>query len=208
MLVPLRSIFFPNREKQADILRTLEQQLKFVRFRQELFEKEAVSLAERLVNGQISLAEWQLQRKEQIKMLHGTCAIAAKGGNKAAMTPHDWGIVGAQCKKQYKFANDFAKAVQEKAEQGKLTLAGVGHRSGQYANSGMATFYQIRTEVAEEEGQTEVRWLTSPVENCAECVELRDMGWMPLAEFEQLGQMPADGSRLCGPGCACFLEYR
>jgi len=208
MRIPFASIFKSVR-KQAPALRTLEQQVKFVRFRQELFRQDASALAERLLRGEISLADWQRQFKEQVKLLHGTSAIAAKGGKKAAMTQHDWGIVGAQCKKQYKYANDFARAVQEKAEAGKLTLEGVSHRMGLYANSGTDTFYQIRTEWAEdEEGATEVRWLLSPVENCRECVELHDLGWISLGEFGQIGQYPGDGSRLCGPNCACSLDYR
>jgi len=154
----------------------------------------------------ISLADWQREMKLLIKDLHVTCAVAAKGGDWRAMTPRDWGRVGAECRKQYKFLARFAQDIFKRAQEGKPLTSAIAARARLYAGAARATFSRIEQLVEKALGRTEVRWVTDPlVESCPDCLELEARGWMPI---EELTQFPGDGSTQCDGNCHCHLEYR
>ena len=64
-------------------------------------------LANQLRNREISLADWQLQMRAEIRNMHNAAAMVAKGGRNQ-MTFADWGRVGQRLRFQYGKLDDWA----------------------------------------------------------------------------------------------------
>ena len=191
--------------EQLPALRTVAQRIKLLRLRQDLFRREVEILAQRLVERSISLANWQAQMAVAIKDLHITAAVIAKGGDWGLMTQADWGYVGSQCKKQYRFLHGFAQDILARVEAGKDLTTAIHVRAKMYGGAGSETLFRFIQMEAEAEGKTEVSWNLTPAEHCDDCLTLGAVGWIPLAK---LSQFPGDGTTQCLTNCKCYLDYR
>ena len=186
-------------EKQVvPILRTLAQQQKFVTMRREMFREEVTRLSARLREGDISLSRWQRAMKDEIKSLHGHCAVAAKGGDWDAMTKSDWGRVGRKCRDQYRFLGDFARDVEGKVAGGWEMTTAVDARARLYGGAGRDTYYATLGQQGEM-----VRWVRNLSDSCPDCIELEAMGWMPYGELRTF----PSGDVACDGNCGCELEF-
>ena len=127
--------------EQLPALRTTASKRALVDLRAALFRRDAALLAGRLRAGELSLANWQREMKWMVKDLQVTSAVAANGGNWGAMTPAEWGYVGADCKKQYRFLARFAQDIAERAEKGLELTTAVDTRAKLYGGAGNKTFH-------------------------------------------------------------------
>ena len=98
-------------------------------------------LSERLMDGDISLAQWQTGMLQQIKVANVAASAAANGGW-ANMTQSDWGAVGQLVKEQYQYLRNFADEIAS----GKQPLDGrLLVRTDMYGDAPRGTYEAMRT---------------------------------------------------------------
>jgi len=129
-------------------LRDPKSQLKALEMYQRGFERRTDELARRVRRGDLTAAEWELAMRDEIRDLHVAAAVIAKGGDRRALTWSDWGRVGAECKKQYRYLHGFAQTLERSAMNALtgmgdlLSQAYMSWRSNLYAGAGKASYYQ------------------------------------------------------------------
>lgn len=158
---------------------------------------EIASLGEDLRSGRITLEDWQVAMREQIKAQHLSSAALARGGF-AQMTQADYGRVGGTVASHYRYLNNFVADIKQGAPfDGTFT-----NRVRLYAEASRSTYEAAAREVADDGGATEERNILGVADHCDECISLTDDGWVPI------GTMPPPGRRQCGVNCRCRMTYR
>lgn len=154
-------------------------------------------LGEDLRAGDISLEEWQVAMREQLKSQHLSSAALARGGFDQ-MTQADYGRVGGQVASQYRYLNNFVSEIKAGLPfDGTFT-----NRVKLYSEASRTTYESTARDVADEGGASEERNILGAADHCAECVALTDDGWVPI------DTMPPPGRRECGNNCKCRMVYR
>lgn len=155
-------------------------------------------LAWKLRRGEVSLAEWQLAMREQIKAMHLTSAMVAKGGREQ-MTQADWGRAGREIRRQYEYLDRFAGQVAK----GEWPLDGrLNTRAKLYGDAARKTYEQQRRAMGIEKSLTEERRILHAQESCPDCIEYAGRGWQPI------GSLPVLGDSICRTNCKCTFEFR
>ena len=155
-------------------------------------------LTQSLVDGDLSLPEWQRAMEAQIKMVNRIGGVAARGGLDQ-MTQADWGHVGAQTKRQYQYFRNFAAEIAS----GKQKLNGTAvTRAGLYGEAGRGTYQEGKRRQAKRKGYNEERRMLGFAEHCPDCVKYAQRGWQPI------GTLPRIGDSQCRTYCKCFFTYR
>lgn len=144
-----------------------------------------------------SVDEWQTAMRMAIKDVHLYAAAVARGGW-AQMTQSDFGAVGAILRKQYAYLDRFAAEIRAGLPRDGRLLA----RMKLYVMAARTTHQRFDARERELRGDSEERNVLSAGENCAECVEQADRGWVPIGELVPVGQ------RVCLGNCLCEIEYR
>lgn len=88
---------------------------KLLEIRTQIFFDESDALAEQLYNGDITLGAWEESMKKLIREIHSSAAAIGKGGWDN-MEPEDWGRLGPEMKKQYRWLHNFAETIAEKRD--------------------------------------------------------------------------------------------
>jgi hypothetical protein len=164
-------------------------------------------VTQRLIDGGISLADWQLEMTTYIKDANIAASVSARGGW-AQMTQADWGRAGQAIRKQYDYLGNYANQIYD----GKQPLNGNALvRSQMYADASRGTFEQSRRKLEETQGgMTQERRLlaASDANNCEThgdligCKELAALNWKPI------NTLPAIGGAPCRTNCRCRFIYR
>lgn len=160
-------------------------------------ERELTALADQVRKRLITRAEWHQAMQASVKDAHLYAAALARGGW-AQMTPAAYGQVGNTLRKQYAYLARFeGELAAGLSTDGRFFL-----RVKLYARAARETFERARTQERRVLGDTEERNVLHPADHCAECVELADLGWVPI------GTLPPVGTRICGPQCKCRVVTR
>ena len=163
------------------------------------------SLSRQLANGEISISEWQLAMRNNIRVIHSQAAALAKGGW-AQMSQSDWGAVGPLSAKQYFYLQRFALQIEE----GKQKLLNVqGEINGQfmrradlYGQAGNATYHKMEDRTALQSGLTEEMRILDPLAvHCDCCID-------QAGHWEPIGTLIEIGGCTCSQKCRCDKEYR
>jgi hypothetical protein len=158
------------------------------------------TLSQQLVNGELSLADWQRGMMQQVKLSHTAAAASANGGF-AQMTQSDWGFAGSLIRKQYDYLNNFAGQIAN-GEQG---LNGqVIVRADLYGQAARGTFEAQRQRLEVSNGMEEERRILEIKDgaNCEGCIEQAELGWQPIGTLDPIG------AEECLTNCRCEFEYR
>lgn len=163
-------------------------------------QREMDTLTRRLINREITLADWQAGTRDILKASHTLYASVGRGGYKQ-MTQSDWGRVGALTRRQYEKLNGFANDI----ERGKLrTFKQISNRSGQYLKAVRVSYYVNEQRSQIEAGKTQCARILRAAESCVECI-----AWSKKQKgFVDIQEMPPIGTLLCGQFCKCYFEYR
>ena len=163
-------------------------------------------LSDQLIDGEITLAQWQLAMEREVKIGNVAAAALARGGW-AQMSPADWGWVGARIKQQYRYLDNFAREIASGRQllNGRLRV-----RADLYAGAMRGTFEESRRRYARiyKDAAEERRVLTPGAEHCEPangkpgCAELAALGW------QAVGTLPPIGAATCVTFCQCHFEYR
>jgi hypothetical protein len=119
---------------------------------QDGFKRRTDTLAERLRDGEITAAQWELAMRDEIRDLHVGTLVVAHGGDRGSITQAEWGRLGAYIKEQYKYLHGFAQTVEKSAVasltgQGEfVSLEYLSWRSNLYAGSAKASFWRGKTQ--------------------------------------------------------------
>jgi hypothetical protein len=156
-------------------------------------------LAEQFISGQISLAEWQLQMKEFIRVTHRMAALTALGGMEN-MTQAAWGYEGYLVKLQYQFLDRFASEIAANPaawRNGRLYV-----RMQLYQKAEWSTFEQMLRFYKKQDGYTEERRVLGQADHCPGCLRQAALGWRPIGTLDFIG------SEECSTNCHCVFHYR
>ena len=162
-------------------------------------------LSRRLINKDVSLPQWTLEMRSQVKDTFINEYMLARGGRNN-MTQADWGRVGAMLKKQYGYIDNFGADIKaEKVSEGQMRT-----RARMYISSGTQAFERARAEsvgapvlpaypgdsstrchsncgcswsIEEKENHWEAYWRLGPHEHCEDCLE-RSVEWAPYVVYK------------------------
>ena len=189
-------------EKEREpLLATPAARRRYMENRQSLFQVRVQDLARQYSQGKLDAGGWTQAMKKEVKLLHVSQAVAARQGDFEGMTKSDWGKVGAEVKKQYRYLRNFESDMAKRAEEGKDPAPVLEARGKLYAGAGRKTFSRFD----EPAGAQEVRWNRTVLESCPTCIELSERGWFPI---DELDQYPGDGQQICDGNCRCNLSFR
>ena len=156
------------------------------------------SATQALIDGSMSLAEWQTASMQAIKTAHLDGLALARGGWQQ-LDPVLLGWVGQRIKTQYNYLTMFAQQIAD----GRQTLGpGAVARASMYAEAARATHREAQRRQAKDRGMDEERNHLSAKESCVGCIEQTLRGWVPV------GTLVPCGSRTCLSRCKCSLSYR
>lgn len=156
------------------------------------------SAAERMLAGEISLAEWQSDLMRTVKLSHLATATIANGGQ-ARMGFPEYGRAGAAIKAQYQYARSFAQAVADGTQPLNGTLVS---RARQYGHAARSHYEQERFRLMQARPVLCRNQINSG-ESCQGCRAESAKGWVPAAEMVPIGQRSPCQSR-----CRCSIRYR
>ena len=153
----------------------------------------AKALAGQLRDRAISLADWELAMRAEIKRTHLN-AIALQRGGWANMRPADYGRAGQIIREQYGYLRNFANDIAS----GKQRLDGtLGRRMQLYIDAGRNSFYQSLHANRKPE-VTHVMSRRTARDSCRDCIEL-DGRWFRIGDPRYM--LP--GQRQCVANCQC-----
>jgi hypothetical protein len=98
-------------------------------------------LSDRLSAGEITLADWQIDMREELRRVHALQLIAGAGGDASQVTADDWLRLGPELRRQYGFLSDFGQAIQD----GSVSGGQIGARAQMYAHSARTSYWRQAT---------------------------------------------------------------
>ncbi len=170
-------------------------------------EKRIEAMTRQLADGTMSLQDWQLAMREELRRSALEQYVTGKGGDPANINQTDYLALGPELKSQYKYLSKFAAAIDKAAQDGKPLDFAV-QRAKLYARSTQAVFWKseipvqlpqyprdgstacrsnckcrLRTQREKDSDGNEVAvlvwWQLSPAEHCDDCLALARK-WNPL----------------------------
>lgn len=169
------------------------------------FEDKMRGMAAQVVDGDMSVSDFQINMREELRREYALMMIAGAGGDQSQVADDDWLRLGSQLQKQYRYLADFADQL---ASGDPRTLALAPTRAGMYARSSTAIYWYEATDVdlpaypgdgssecltqclchwdmdteEDEDGNTTAvlaTWVLDGGEHCPTCID-RAAEWNPL----------------------------
>ena len=162
----------------------------------------ADNLAARYKAGDITITDWIMETRAELKSAHIAQYVLARGGL-GNMTQADYGRIGAKLREQYGFLNDFAAKIIDNPQWSEAYIAarsqmyfeasGTSFEIGNQVSRGVLVlpqhpgdgrtqclsnckcYWDIRVQGA----NWECTWTLSPAEHCPDCLE-NAAKWAPL----------------------------
>lgn len=156
-------------------------------------------LTRKLINGEITLEEWEYWMREHIRTLHNIAGMAASGG-RDNMSPALWAFAGFLVLQQFGFLSGFARDIATNPEQWLNGRAISRMRLYLYAEWG--TMEGFINQQRQAQGYTEERRVLGQADHCPDCIAYAAQGWQPI------GTLPRIGDSVCVTNCQCIFEYR
>ncbi len=152
-----------------------------------------------LIDGSITLDQWQGSVREAIKAAHIQATIIGHGG-RDGMGSAEYGRVGQRLRQEYSYLQDFARDLLEQRSSRAMALA----RIGLYAESVRGSFWEGSSIRQEQEGYSLMRRILDPqAKHCQDCLDYAARGLVPI------GSVPLPGQRCaCRARCRCRVEYK
>jgi hypothetical protein len=153
--------------------------------------------SERMLAGDLSLAEWQAEMMRTVKLSQLAASTIAHGGT-ARMGFPEYGAAGREIRNQYDYLRTFAAQVAS----GEQPLnGGLLSRARQYGQAARVTFEREYSRDQRNRGYQMERNVLHPAEHCAVCVSESARGWVPI------GSLIPIGSRTCRANDRCTVAY-
>lgn len=151
-----------------------------------------------LVDGGITLDQWQQSVREAIKGAHIQAAIIGYGGRNQ-MGSAEYGRIGQRLRAEYAYLQGFARDLLEQRLSPAMALA----RVGLYAQSVRGSYWQGTELRKQQQGFSLMRRKLDPqAQHCDDCLSYAARGIVPI------GSVPMPGQRCaCRARCRCTVEY-
>jgi hypothetical protein len=161
-------------------------------------DSQLKDFTKRLVNGDITIDQWQGSVREALKPAHIQAAMVGVGG-KQALSQSDYGRIGQRLRSEYAYLQNFASDLLGGRISAPMALA----RIGLYAESVRGSYWEGTTIRREKEGYTLMRRiLDAQAVHCQDCIGYAARGTVPI------GAVPMPGQRCaCRSRCKCRIEY-
>lgn len=155
-------------------------------------------ITRRLVDGLITLDQWQGSIREAIKAAHLQAAIIGHGG-RAEMGSAEYGRVGQKLRQEYAYLQKFAFDLLEQRLSPALAVA----RVSLYAESIRSSFWEGSLFRKQKAGFGLMRRILDPqAEHCQDCLDYAARGLVAI------GAVPMPGQRCtCRVRCRCRVEF-
>lgn len=152
----------------------------------------------RLIDGNITIDQWQGSVREALKPAHLQATMVGVGG-KDALSQSDYGRIGQRLRAEYSYLQNFASDILAGRVSGAMALA----RVGLYAESVRGSYWEGTTIRQEKQGYSLMRRiLDSQAQHCQDCLDHAARGIAPI------GSLPMPGQRCaCRARCKCRIEY-
>lgn len=155
-------------------------------------------LSQGLINGTISLADWQLQMMQTVKSGH-LIGLALANGGWSNLDQSDYGWAGQRIRTEYGYLRDFAGQIAS----GKQPLNGVVlARAELYAHASRQTHRAAQRRAAQQGGMEQEKSHLGVCDHCSGCLSAAAQGW------QEIGTISPPGTRDCLSRCHCWLTYR
>jgi hypothetical protein len=153
--------------------------------------------SERMLAGQMSLASWQAEMQNTIKVSHLAASVLAHGGESQMSFSH-YGSAGRAIRDQYQYLKGMAADIAA----GRQPLnGGLTARARQYGQAARVAFEREYGRDQQGRGYQFERNVLGAADHCALCPELTARGWVPI------GSLPPVGSRPCRAQDRCSIRY-
>jgi len=112
------------------------------------FEERVAELAGQLAEGEITIGEWEILMRDEVRNLHLNALILSHGGDVGSISYADWGLAGYYIRQQYGYLRGYGQAIQLRDALALAALAVpytqkyLSYRSKLYSGAAVATFYQ------------------------------------------------------------------
>lgn len=164
-------------------------------------------LSTMLREGTVSLEDWRLQMRTQIKNSHIASMAAQKGGFDQ-LSQSDYGRVGQIIRTQYDYLENFTQQIADGTQRLDGTLQ---RRMQQYTDAGRDTYNTFGRLAAADKGYDQVGSIRTPADSCEECIAY-DGHWYWMDSFASVDGGPArykpPGNRICHKNCKCIERTR
>lgn len=168
-------------------------------------DSRARALADLLRQRKLSVQDWELAMRREIKRVQIIGYAAAAGGT-AQLSPADYGRIGAETRQQYAYLRRFRQQIEQGMQDGSYLLDGRFLRRAElYTEAGRQTYHAMEVRRMDRLGYAEyhsVRHATDSCEGAGSCIEASEAGWSPIGTLVPIGE------RLCGKRCRCSWEFR
>ena len=160
--------------------------------------RDVIEYTNRLVSGNIPLADWERLTAESIKNSHVDMMRLGRGGRAETYGIHYLEVANELRQNQYPY---FRQLVQD-LKDGKLSRKQLDQRLAAYIRSSKVSYQKGRATVESINTYYAVRKLSEKAENCPECIQYFLMGVRPINEIP----LPMTACR-CGANCKCAIYY-
>ena len=161
-------------------------------------EQQLKNFTDKLINGSITLDQWQGSVREAIKIAHIQVATIGYGG-KAEMGSRGYGRIGQRLRSEYTYLQGFVRDLIDGRISAPMAMA----RIGLYAQSVRGSYWQ-GTEMKEQQRGFSMmrRILDDQAVHCQDCLRYAARGMVSI------GSLPMPGVRCeCGARCKCSVIY-
>ena len=161
-------------------------------------EQQLKSFTDKLINGSITLDQWQGSVREAIKIAHIQVATIGYGG-KTEMGSSEYGRIGQRLRSEYTYLQGFVRDLIDGRISAPMAMA----RIGLYAQSVRGSYWQ-GTEMKEQQRGFSMmrRVLDDQAVHCQDCLRYAARGMVSI------GSLPMPGVRCeCGARCKCSVIY-
>jgi hypothetical protein len=160
-------------------------------------DRTARALAEQLRGGNLSMAQWELMMRRNIRHIHLN-AVALQRGGWAQMRMDDFQLAGRIVREQFDYLKRFALQLADGTQRMDGTLV---WRAELYSEMARNSYYQsMHANVGAK--VTHCRSVRTKRDSCWQCLDLH----MRVFSIND-SSFPLPGRRVCLSRCGCYVEY-
>lgn len=161
-------------------------------------DKQLKDFTKRLIDGSITIDQWQGSVREALKPAHIQATMVGAGG-KAALSQADYGRIGQRLRGEYAYLQKFASSLLADRLSAPMALA----RVALYAENVRSSFWEGTAIRQGRQGYSLMqRILDSQAAHCQDCLDYAARG------IVSIGSLPMPGQRCaCRARCRCSVRY-
>jgi hypothetical protein len=159
-------------------------------------EDDTLQVADLLIDGKITIAEWQRTTAKTLKQMHIQQYLLGRGGEKL-MVDADYEVISNKLKQEFRYLDQFGKDIKSG-----MSVAQFEARLQLYLNNGRSSYQLGKREGHDIAGFGWERRRLAIADHCQPCIGYANLGWQPIKSLPSIGA-ECD----CRANCQCAFEY-